>query len=63
MAIYDVADLEKVLKTPRPESPFQVEDAQLKATIESAKIIDAENKIPNRDGLPTPPRPANEEKD
>ena len=55
MATYDVADLEKVLKTPRPESPFQVEDAQLKATIESAKIIDAGNKIPNRDGLPTPP--------
>ena len=31
MAIHAAEDLEKAFRTPRPESPFQVGDAQLKA--------------------------------
>ena len=31
IAIHDAADLAKALQTPRPESPFQVGNAQLKA--------------------------------
>ena len=54
MAIYAASDLAKALKTPRPESPFQVGDTQLKAIRELAKIFDEETKIPNRDALPTP---------
>ena len=63
MAIRAAADLAKAMQTPRPESPFQVGDAQLKAIRELSHIFDAETKIPNRDALPTPPRLANEEKD
>ena len=33
MAIHAAADLAKALQTPRPELPFQVGDAQLKAII------------------------------
>ena len=55
MATHAATDLEKSLNTPRPESPFQVGDDQLKAIRELAKIFDAETKISNRDALPTPP--------
>ena len=55
MAIHAAADLAKDLQTPRPESPFQVGEVQLKAIIELAKIFDAETKIPNKDALPTTP--------
>ena len=54
VAIHDVADLEKALKTPRLESPFQVGDSQLKPIRELENIFDAETKIPNRDAMPTP---------
>ena len=54
MAIHAAADLAKALHTPRPESPFQVEDAQLKAIRELSQIFYEETKIPNRDTLPTP---------
>ena len=60
MAIHAAADLAKAFQTPRPESPFQVEDAQLKAIRELSQIFDAETKIPNKDALPPPPRLANE---
>ena len=60
MAIHAAADLAKALQTPRPESPFQVWDAQLKAIRELSHIFDAETKIPNRDALPPPPRFTNE---
>ena len=63
MAIYAAAYLAKALQTPRPESTFQVGDAQLKSIRELSHIFDAETKIPNMDALPTPPRIANEEKD
>ena len=63
MAIHADADLAKALQTPRPESPFQVGDAQLKAIRELADIFDAETKIPNRDAFSTPPRLTNEEKE
>ena len=55
MAIHDAADLAKALQTPRPESPFQVGDAQIKAIRELYQIFDAETKIPNRDAPPPPP--------
>ena len=55
MDIHDDSDLAKSLQTPRPESPFQVGGAQLKAIRELCHIFDAETKIPNRDVLPTPP--------
>ena len=55
MAIHAAAYLAKALQTPRPESPFQVGDAQLKSIRELFHIFDAETKIPNRDALPTPP--------
>ena len=55
MAIHAAADLEKSLQTPRPESPFQVGDAQLKAIRELSHIFDAETKIPNRYALTPPP--------
>ena len=42
MAIHDSADLENFLQTPRPESPFQVGDYQLKAIRVLANIFDAE---------------------
>ena len=54
MAIHAAADLEKALQTPRPESPFQVGDSQLKAIRELAKIFGVETKTPNRDALTTP---------
>ena len=60
MAIHAAEDLAKDLQTPRPESPFQVGDAQLKAIRELSQIFDAETKIQNRDALPPPPRLANE---
>ena len=63
MAIHSASDLAKALQTPRPESHFQVGDAQLKAIRGLSQIFYAETKIPNRDALPTPPRLANEEKD
>ena len=59
MAIHAAADLKKALQTPRPESPFQVGDAQIKAIRELANIFDSETKIPNMDALLTPPRIAN----
>ena len=55
MAIYAAADLAKALQTPRPESPFQVGDAQLKVIRELAQIFDADTKIPNRYTLPHHP--------
>ena len=55
MAIHAAADLAKSLQTPRPESPFQVGEAQLKAIRELSQIFDAETKIPNRDALPPTP--------
>ena len=54
MAIHAASDLAKLLQTPRPESPFQVGYAQLKAIRELSQIFDAETKIPNRDTLPPP---------
>ena len=55
MAIQFASDLAKALQTPRSESNFQVGYSQLKAIRGLAKLFDAENKIPNRDELPTPP--------
>ena len=55
MVIHAAVYLVKALHTPRPESPFQVGDAQLKAIRGLSQIFDAETKIPNRDALPTPP--------
>ena len=55
MAIHAAADLENALQTPRPESTFQVGDAQLKEIRELFQIFDAENKIPNMDALPPSP--------
>ena len=55
MAIHAAADLAKSLQTPRPESPFQVGDAQFKAIRELHQIFHAEPKTPNRDAFPTPP--------
>ena len=55
MAIYAAADLAKTLQKPRPESPFQVGESQLKAIREFTKIFDAETTIPNRDALTNPP--------
>ena len=54
MAIHASRYLAKALQTPRPESPFQVVDSQLKSIRKLANIFDAEIKIPNRDALPTP---------
>ena len=62
MAIHSAADIAKALQTPRPESPFQVRDPQLKLIWELSQIFDAETKILNRDALPPPPRFTNEEK-
>ena len=62
MAINADADLKKALQTPRPESPFQVGDAQLEAIRGFSQIFYAETKIPNRDAFPPPPRLTNEEK-
>ena len=62
MAIHADTDLAKSLQIPRPESPFQVGDAQLKVIREFYHIFDAETKIPNRDSLSPPSRLANEEK-
>ena len=44
MAINAAADRSKSLQTPRPELPFQVGDAQLKAIRELSQILDAETK-------------------
>ena len=55
MAIHNAADMAKTLQIPRPESPFQVGDSQLKVIRELANIFDAETQIPNRDALPIPP--------
>ena len=41
MAIHDAADMEKSFQTPRPESPLQVGESQIKATRELDKNIDA----------------------
>ena len=54
MAIHAATDLAKSLQTPRPELPFQVGEAQLKAIRELSHIFDAETKIPNRHALTTP---------
>ena len=54
MAIHDDSYIAKALQTPRLESLFQVGDAQLKSIRGLAKIFDTENKIPNKDALPTP---------
>ena len=53
-AIHAAVDLAKSLQTPRPESPFQVGDAQPKSIRSLAHIFDSDTKIPNRDVLPTP---------
>ena len=45
MAIHAAEYLAKALKTPRPESPFQVGYPQLKAIRKLAHIFDAETKI------------------
>ena len=58
-AIHAATDLENALQTPRPESPFQMGESQLKAIRELAKTFDAEIQLPNRDTLPTPPIPSN----
>ena len=42
MAIYAAVDLTNSFQTPRPESPFQVGDSQLKAIRELANTFDAE---------------------
>ena len=63
MTSHAAVDLAKALQKPRPESPFQLGDSQLKSIRELAKIFDAKTRIPNRDELPTPPRLANEEED
>ena len=57
MSIHAAADLSKSLQTPRPESPFQMGDSQLKAIRKLANIFYSETKIPNRGVLPTPPDP------
>ena len=57
MSIDAAADLSKSLQTPRPESPFQMGDSQLKAIRKLANIFYSETKIPNRGVLPTPPDP------
>ena len=57
MAIHAAADLAKYSQTTSQESPFQVGDSQFKVIRELAKIFDADNKIPNRDSLPTQPEP------
>ena len=54
MAIHADAYLANALNTPRPESPVQLGDAQLKAIRELANIFDAKTKIPKRNALPTP---------
>ena len=56
IAIHDATDLAKALQTLRPESFFQVGDAQLKSIKELSLIFNAETKIPNRDALPPPPQ-------
>ena len=61
MAIHNAADMEKDLQATWPEPPFQFGDSQLKAIRELSNVFDADTKIPNRDSLPTPPIPANEE--
>ena len=53
MAIHAAADLTKSLQIPRPESPFQVDESQIKEIRELSQIFDAETKITNRDALPT----------
>ena len=63
MATHAAPDLEKALQTPRPESPFQLGDTQIKEIRELANIFDAETKIPNRDAIPTPPILANKKED
>ena len=60
MAIHAAVNMARALQTPRPESPLQVGDYQIKVIRESAKIFDPETQIPNRDALPTPPIPAYE---
>ena len=54
MEIHSAADLAKALQTPRPESTFQVGNPQLKSIRELYDILDAMNKIPNKDAMPTP---------
>ena len=54
MSLHAAADLARDLQTPRPESPFQVGEAQLKAIRGLAQIFNAETKVPNRDALSTP---------
>ena len=61
MAIHAAVDILKALQTPKPESPFQVGDSQLKSIRELANIFDAETKTPNRDALPGPPILTHEE--
>ena len=55
MATHAAAYIAKALQTPRPESPFQVVDDQLKEIRELSQTFDAETKIPKRYALPTPP--------
>ena len=53
MAIHAAVDLAKAFQTPRPESPFQVGGAQLKAIRELAQIFDADTK--SQTGMHCPP--------
>ena len=54
MAIHAAADIAKALQTLRPESTFQLGDAQLKSIRELSHIFDAEIKITNRYAWPPP---------
>ena len=55
MAVHVAADMAKALKTPCPETPFQVGESQLIAIRGLAKTNYAQIQIPNRDTIPTPP--------
>ena len=62
VSIHAAVFIAKALQTPRPESPFQVGDTQIKAIRELAKIFDTDTKISNRRVLPTPPILDNKDK-
>ena len=49
MAIHAAADLSKALQTPRPESPFHVGCAQLKAIRELSQIFDVNRYLGDSD--------------
>ena len=55
MAIHAAVDLAKALQKPRPESPFQVGDAQLKAIRELSQIF--VQRLKSQTGMHCPPPP------